>query len=224
MLRPCKKKEGSGRRRIVFELLEIAVLDLLHEGFALEEVALEVGGELAGDDEELVVGNFGERDGAAGGNEMRTPLEHEASVPESEDGEKSASSGEGGAARAEELSGAIEENGEAENEKRSERNEKAIAVGRDAVPIGVTRDEKIKSEEAGKQQSADERFAAPEEEESDDGEEKNGRPSDQSMIGRKKNGNKMGRKPVPVLERNVTGFERTSINEVARDESGEQTN
>jgi len=151
-------------------------------------------------------------------------LEHEASVPESEDGEKSASSGEGGAARAEELRGAIEKNGEAENEKWSKRNEKAIAVGRDAVPIGVTGDEKIKSEEAGKERSADEGFAVPEEEESDDGEEKNGRPSDQSMIGRKKDGKKIGGKPVPVLERNVTGFERTSINEVARDESGEQAN
>src|SRR6266404_4359465 len=97
MLRPCKKKEGSGRRRIVFELLEIAVFDLLHEGFALEEEELEVGGELAGDDEKLVVAHFGKRDGAAGWNEMGTPLEHEASVPESEDGEKSASSGEGGA-------------------------------------------------------------------------------------------------------------------------------
>ena len=62
--------DASWRRRIFFELLEIAVFDLLHEGFALEEVALEVGGELAGDAEELVVGNFGERDGATGRNEM----------------------------------------------------------------------------------------------------------------------------------------------------------
>ena len=224
MLRPCKKKEGSGRRRIVFELLEIAVFDLLHEGFALEEVALEVGGELTGDNEKLVVGNSGERDGAAGGNEMGTPLENEAGVPESGDGDDDARSGEGGAAGAEELNGTIVENGKTENEKRSERNEKAVAIGRDAVPIGVTGDEKIKSDEAGKQQSAHERFAAPEEEKSDDGEEKNGRPSDQSMIGRKKDGKKIGGKPVPVLERNVTGFERTSINEVARDESGEQTN
>jgi hypothetical protein len=38
----------------VFELLEVAVFDLLHEGLALQEVALEVGGELAGNDEELV--------------------------------------------------------------------------------------------------------------------------------------------------------------------------
>jgi hypothetical protein len=40
----------------VFEPLEAAVFDLLHEGFALEVVALEVGGELAGNDEELVGG------------------------------------------------------------------------------------------------------------------------------------------------------------------------
>src|SRR5258708_39488830 len=99
---------------------------------------------------------------------MRTPLEHEASVPESGDGEKSASSGEGGAPGAEELSGAIEKNGEAENEKWSERNEKAVAIGRDTVPIGVTGDEKIKSEEASKRQSGDERFAAAEEERADD--------------------------------------------------------
>jgi hypothetical protein len=73
--------DASWRGRIFFELLDVAVFDLLHEGFALKEVALEVGGELAGDDEELVVGNFGERDGAAGGNEMRTLLEDEACVP-----------------------------------------------------------------------------------------------------------------------------------------------
>src|SRR6266576_4079167 len=124
MLRPCKKKEGSGRRRIVFELLDVAVFDLLHEGFALEEVALKIGSELAGDDEELVVGHFGKRDGAARGNEMETPLEHEAGVPKSGDGKQGDRGGESGAARAEELSGAIEENGETENEKSRERNEK----------------------------------------------------------------------------------------------------
>ena len=140
MLHPRKKKEGSGRRRIVFELLEIAIFDLLHEGFALEEIALEVGGELARHDEELVVGHFGKRDWAAGWNEMRTPLEDKAAVPESEDTEKCDCCREGGALGAEELGSTIEKNGEAENKKWSERNEKAIAVGRDAVPIGVTGD------------------------------------------------------------------------------------
>ena|SRR6266550_1714558 len=117
---------------------------------------------------------------------MRAPLEDEASVPESGDGENSASSGDGGAAGAEDLSGAIEENGETENENWSERNEKAVAVGRDASPIGVTRNEKVKSEERGEQRSAKERFAAPEEEESGDGKSKNGRPGEKSVIGREK--------------------------------------
>src|SRR2546426_10195798 len=95
---------------------------------------MEIGGELTGHDEKLVVDDFGKRNGAAGGNEMRAPLEDEADVPESADGEKSDRGGEGGAAGAEELSGAGEENGEAENEKRRERNEKGGAGGRNARP------------------------------------------------------------------------------------------
>ena len=39
-------------------LLDVAVFDLLHEGFALKEVALEVGGELAGHDEKLILDHF----------------------------------------------------------------------------------------------------------------------------------------------------------------------
>ena len=69
------------------ELFKVAVFDLLHEGFALEEVALERDGEFPGDDEKLIVEDFGIRDGAARGNEMRTPLEHESGVPESKSGE-----------------------------------------------------------------------------------------------------------------------------------------
>ena len=45
-------------------MLGVAIFNLLHEGFALEEVAREVGGELPGNDEELVVGHIGKRDGA----------------------------------------------------------------------------------------------------------------------------------------------------------------
>jgi len=160
---------GSGRRRIFFELLDVAFLDLLHEGFATEKIRLEIGGEPAGHDEKLIVDDFGKRNGAAGGNEMRTPLENEAGVPKSCNGEKDARGGESGGAGAEELSGAIEKGGEAEDEKRRERNEKAVAVGRDAGPIGVTGDKNVEGEEAGKQRSAYERFAATEEEESDDG-------------------------------------------------------
>ncbi len=52
-------------RQIFFELLDVAVFNLLHEGLALEEVALELSGELVGDDKELVAGHFGKRDGTA---------------------------------------------------------------------------------------------------------------------------------------------------------------
>ena len=149
-------------------------------------------------------------------------MEDEARIPESEDGEKSASSDEGGAARAEELSGAIEEDGETENEKWSERNEKAVAVGRDASPIGVTGDEKVKGKECGEQRSADEGFAAPEEEESDDGEKKNGRPGKQAVIGREEHVEEGGREPEPIPEMDISGFESASVNEIARDERGQQ--
>jgi len=44
-----------------------AVFNLLHEGFALEEVALAIGGKLTRHDEDLIVDDFGERDGAAAG-------------------------------------------------------------------------------------------------------------------------------------------------------------
>jgi hypothetical protein len=72
-VRPYKKSRGRG---IFFELLEVAVFDLLHEGFAAENIGVEVGEELAGHDDKLIVDDFGKRNGAARGNEMRTPLEN----------------------------------------------------------------------------------------------------------------------------------------------------
>jgi len=167
-------------------LLHIAFLDLLHESFAAKKIGVEVGGELAGHDEKLIADDFGKRNGAARGNKMRSPLEHQASVPESEDCENSASGGESSAAGAEKLSGAVEENGQAKNEKRSEGNEKAVTVGRDAGPIGVKGNEKVKSEKGGKKRSAGAALPPPEDEKASDGEKKNGRPGKQAVIGREK--------------------------------------
>src|ERR1700674_3042483 len=115
---------------------------------------------------------------------MRTPLEHEADVPEEEEGEECRSGGEGGATGTKELCGAIEENGETEDEKGRERNEKAVAVGRDAGPDGVTGDEEVKGQEGGEQWSADARLVPPEKEESKNREKKNGSPGEQAVIGR----------------------------------------
>ena len=167
-----ERAQESGMRGIFFELLEVAVFNLLHKGLTLEEIALEVGGELARHDEELVVCHFGKRDWATRWNEMRTPLEHEAGVPESEDGEQDNRGDKGSAWGTEASGGTIEENGEAENKKRSERNEKAVAVGRDARPIGVTRNEKIKSQQSSEEWSADARLAPAKENQSGNREKK----------------------------------------------------
>jgi hypothetical protein len=169
-------------------LPEVAIFELLHEGFAAEKIGVEIGGEPGRDHEKLVVGNFRERNGAARGNEMRAPLEDEAGVPERENSEKANGGGESGALRAEELSGAVEENGEAEDEKRSERDEEAVAVGRDASPVRITGNEKIKSEKGGEKGSGGAALPTPKHEETDGGEKKNGRPGEQTMIGREKHG------------------------------------
>src|SRR6266513_3627550 len=115
---------------------------------------------------------------------MRAPLEDEATIPESGAGEQGNRRDKGDALGAEELSGTSEENGETENKKWSERNEKAIAIGRDAGPIGVTSNEEVKGHEGSEERGADARFAPPEERKSNDGENKNGRPGDKSVIGR----------------------------------------
>src|SRR5712672_889634 len=190
-------EEFSGRRRIFLELLDIALFDFLHEGFALEEIALEFHGKLPRDDEKLVVNDFGKRDGATSGNEVRPPLKDEAGVPERDGGENDDRDKERSAPGAEELRGAVKENGEAENEERSERNEKAVAVGGNAGPVRIARNKNVKGESGGKKGSAGARLAAPENKKTGDGEKEDGRPGDQAVIGGEKNGEKVGRKPVP---------------------------
>ena len=112
-----KSADRASGSRIFFELLNVALLDLLHEGFALEEIFMEVGGELARHDDELIVNDFREGDRAARGDQMRAPLEHEAVVPEDEESQGDAGGSEGGSARAERLRGAVQENREAKNEE-----------------------------------------------------------------------------------------------------------
>jgi hypothetical protein len=161
---------------IFFELLEVAVFDLLHEGFALENVALEIGGQLAGHDEKLIVDDFGKRDRASRGNQMRAPLKHKADIRESAGEKKGYRSGESGAWGAKEWSGAIEEYSKAKDEKRCERNEKAVAEGRNAGPIGVTGNEKVKGEKGGKKRSAGAASPTPEDKKAGNGENKDRRP------------------------------------------------
>src|SRR6267142_2087120 len=123
----------------------------------------------------------------------------------------------------EELRGAIEENGEAEDEKRGERNEKAVAERRNARPIGVTGDEKIKSQEGGEEWSADARLAPAKENQSGNREKKDRGPDKQSVIGSEEHGEEDRGAPEPISERDVAGFECSAVEDVACDESGQQT-
>ena len=68
------KESHSSWRTVFFELLEVAVFDLFHEGFSAEEVRPEIGSELPGHDGQLVVDHFRERNGATCRDEMQTPL------------------------------------------------------------------------------------------------------------------------------------------------------
>ena len=102
-------------RLSVFELLDVALLDLLHEIFAIKEVTEEIRGELPRDDEKLIVGDLGKRHGTTRGNHVRAPLEHQANVPESQKSKGDRSGGERSSARMEELRKAIEKDGESEN-------------------------------------------------------------------------------------------------------------
>ena len=147
---------------------------------------MQIGGELARNDEKLVADDFGKRNGAASANEMRAPLENEAGVPEGEDSENEKREGKSGAAGMEELSGAIEENSEAENEEGRETNEKAVAVGRDAGPIGITGNENIKSEKGGENRSAGAALPTPKDEETGDGKKKYGSPGEKAVVGGEK--------------------------------------
>src|SRR5947209_591258 len=57
-------------RLSVFELLDVALLDLLHETFAIKEVTEEIRGELPRDGENLIVGDFRKRYGTTRGNQV----------------------------------------------------------------------------------------------------------------------------------------------------------
>jgi len=132
---------ASRRRRILLELVHILLLDLLHQCFSAKKIRVELRRNLSWYDEELVSHHLRKRNRSSRGNDMRSPLEHQAYVPKDEKGKKSADGDEQRPRGAEELGKPVQENAEAENEERCERDEKAIAVGRNPRPVGVTRDE-----------------------------------------------------------------------------------
>ena len=76
-----QRKDASRRWRIPFEALDVALLDLLHESLALEEVTTSICGKLPRHYENLIVCDFRKRNRTARGNQVRAPLEHQPYVP-----------------------------------------------------------------------------------------------------------------------------------------------
>src|SRR5207244_3949304 len=63
---------------------------------------------------------------------------------------------------------------------------------------------------------------SPENKKADDGEKKDGRPGDEAVVGGEEHIEEGGGEPEPVAERDVAGFERASVDDVTRDESGKE--
>ena len=147
----------------IFELLGVALFDLLHEGLALEKIRAELRRELAGNREKLIVEYLRKRDRSTCRNQMGTPLEHKPDIPKNEKSERYTREGQSGFARAKKLCETIEKNGEPKNEECSERDKEAVAVRGDTVPIRVASDEQVKDQESGKHRCANSWHETPEE-------------------------------------------------------------
>jgi len=206
-----------------FELLDVALLDLAHEIFAAEEIVVEEAGELARDDDELVVSSFAEGYGAARGNKMGAPLKHETEIPENETEEQRNGGERGGTERGKFLGEALQKNGEADDEEYGERNEKPIAEGRDAGPVRIRSDEIVESENGAEDGTADARRFAPKEKNANGGEKEKRRPGKEAVIGGEKNLEEVRRLPIPARDGNVAGFEERAVNDFFGEQSGEKT-
>lgn len=83
------------RRGLLFHLIDVAVFDLAHHIVAVKKIISEVRGYLARHDTELIADHCAPGDWTARGNQVRTPLKHEFSVPEHEGSEDNGSGGNG---------------------------------------------------------------------------------------------------------------------------------
>jgi len=179
-----EKKSADG---MFFELLDVALLDLVHEFFAAEEIIVEEASELARDDDELIVSSFGEGDGAARGNKMSAPLKHETEIPENETEQKRNGGEHGETERGKFLGEALQKDSETYDEENSQRNEKTIAEGRDAGPVRIRGDEIVEGENSAEDGAADAGRFAPKEKNADGSEEEKRRPGKEAVIGGEEN-------------------------------------
>src|SRR5437879_3011357 len=123
---------------ILFELLDVAILDLLHESFASEKVGPKFSRDLAGNDDELVAGNFRKRNRASRWNHMRAPLENETGIPHDQEKTERRGNSESAARGMKQYAESLEQHCKAKNEDGCERDKVPVSEGGRAMPIGIT--------------------------------------------------------------------------------------
>ena len=211
------------RRRVFLKPSDVALLDLLHEGSAFEEVATQIGGKLSRDDKKLVVRDFGKRNRATGRNQVRPPLKNEAGVPDDEQSKDGSSERESPSRRAEEAAETLEKERQTKNENRCNRDKKTVAEGRYAGPIRIAGDQVKESGRARRKVRREDFRPSRNENKADDRQRQNGSPDQNAVLGRNEDGMPVRRSPVPC--RMLVGAEakESTENNVARDERGYKT-
>lgn len=190
---------------LLVKLLDVALLDAAHEVLAAEKVIVKLAGELARYDENLIPGDFVPCNGTPRGNQVRAPLKHEAEIPKNKEGEDEGSCG-SNSGGTKPVGTALQKNGEPDDEKNGERNEEAIAIGRDAGPVGIRSHEIVKSERGAKDRAADAGSSATKKKDADGGEEQEWSPGKEAVVGGEKKLEQEGRGPMPLRDRDITGF------------------
>src|SRR5690242_5682345 len=154
---------------------------------------------------------------------MRSPLENEAGVPEDEENNKGSRSGEYEAGGAEQPCNALEKERQAKNENGSERNKVAVSKRGCAIPIGVAGNQVKEGGGGGRKVRGEDSCSPRNENKTDDRKQKDRGPSQNTVLGRQKDGILMRRTPVPAQFAIGSKTEESTENDVARDERGHKT-
>src|ERR1700751_1339977 len=130
----------------------------------------------------LIVGDLSPGNRAASGDQVRAPLEDKAEVPQNENADDCWYRYRTNGSIAQEGRCGFKKDRQAEDKKYSQRNEKAIAVRRNARPVGIGSHEVIEDQQGAQNRKADGKKLAREQEKSDGGEQQDRRPGEQTVI------------------------------------------
>src|SRR5260370_11591347 len=103
---------AQSRSSLFLHLLDVALLNLAHQGVPMKQVILQMGRKWPRHDEELVVDHMTPGNRPARGNQVRAPLKHKRRIPKHEAGQHPRSGRERRALRAQKRGNAFDQNTE----------------------------------------------------------------------------------------------------------------